>query len=182
MNKLTSVITSLLLAFFSLQSNASLIQLTADQATYEIGDTVLLDIAIESIHTDTAELGFKLNFDNSAISFDAFNFSDDILNSAFFAPSPFISSNVIDIFVLWWDSSDLPASSFNIGQVSFTAQQAYDQEFRITDAYLANWLGDDIESPTYSVSVPVPEPSTSFIMLLGLLLLPLQKKWSSSQN
>ena len=184
MKKLTTIITSLLFTLVSLQSNAALINLTADQASYAVGDTVLLDITLQDLSLDTAELGFNLNFDSSALTFDSFSFSLDILSSAFFpaADLSFFNDNIVEFFVLWWDSSDLPATSFALGQASFTAQQVYNPAFTITDAYLADVAGKDIDYPRFTSSVPVPEPSASLIMLLSLLILPLQKKLFATQK
>ena len=165
----------------SLQGNASLIKLTADHASYEVGDTVLVDISMEGLSLDTAELGFSLEFDSTAISFDFFDFSNDVVNSAWFtaADLSFSDNNLIDFFVIWWDSSDLPATSFSFGQASFTAQQAYNTDFDVKKSYSADVYGTDLDNPSFSVSVT--EPTTSLIMLFGLLLLPLQKKLSTKR-
>jgi hypothetical protein len=179
MKKLTTIVTSLLLMLVSLQSNASLIQLDANLASYEAGDTVLLDIFIKDISLETAELGFSLGFDSTAISFDSFSYSDDVLNSSPFqyeADLSYSDDNIVDFFVIWWDSIDLPDTSFSLGQVSFTALQSYDPSFYVTDAYLADYYGDDLGTPDFLTNASVPEPSTSLIMLCSLLMLPLQKK------
>jgi hypothetical protein len=184
MKKLTTIITSLLFTLVSLQSNAALINLSSAQASYEVGDTVLLDITVQDLSLDTAEIGFDLSFDSLALTFDSFSFSSDVFDSALFSAADlsFFDNNIVEFFVLWWDSSDLPATSFSLGQASFTAQQAYNPAFTITDAYLSDVAGKDIDYPTFTSSVPVPEPSASLIMLLGLLILPLHKKLFATQK
>jgi hypothetical protein len=166
------------LTFSSIQSHASIIQLSTDQANYAIGDTVTLDISLEDISSDTAELGFDLVFDSTALTFDSFNFSTDVVNSAFlaFADISFFDNNIIEVFAFWLDSSDLPSTSFNLGQVSFTAQQAYSSEFEITDAYLADENGSDLDSPSVSVSTPVSAPSAGILMMFAFVLLPLKRR------
>ncbi|MBU3003869.1 hypothetical protein [Paraglaciecola arctica] len=180
MKKLTLFISIIVLTLASLQSQATTITLSTDQLNYNIGDTVLLDIAFENVSLDTAELGFNLNFDSSALIFDSFDFSTEVINSAFLpaADVSFFDNNIIEVFVLWLDSTYLPGSSFFLGQVSFTAQQNYSPEFALTDSYLADANGADLDAPTVSV----PAPATGLLVLFGFLLLPIQKKLLAKQK
>tara|TARA_R110000751_G_scaffold49117_1_gene109545 strand:- start:60254 stop:60940 length:687 start_codon:yes stop_codon:yes gene_type:complete len=180
MKKLTLFISTIVLTLASLQSQATTITLSTDQLNYNIGDTVLLDIAFENVSLDTAELGFNLNFDSSALIFDSFDFSTEVINSAFLpaADVSFFDNNIIEVFVLWLDSTYLPGSNFFLGQVSFTAQQNYSPEFALTDSYLADANGADLDAPTVSV----PAPATGLLVLFGFLLLPIQKKLLAKQK
>ena len=174
MKKFAVVLTTLLLTLTSLHSQASFIGVSTDQTNFNAGDTVLLDLSISNISLDTAELGFNLNFDSAALAFDSFSFSDDVFNSAFLSAADlsFFDNNIVEFFVLWFDSVDLPGTSFSLGQASFTAQQASSAEFSITDAYLADVTGGDIDLPVADVSAP----TATIIMLMSLVILTVQRK------
>lgn len=174
MKKIAILITALALTLASLQSQASIIKLSTNQINYNLGDTVLLNISLENINPDTAELRFNLNFDSSTLSFDFFDFSTDVLSTAFISEGDlsFFDNSIIEIFVLWFDSADLPATSFSLGQASFTAQQDYRSEFEVTDSYLADADGMDIDT----LSVEVPAPAAGLLLLFSALILPVQRK------
>lgn len=182
MKKLTTIVTSLLLMLVSLQSNASLIQLNADQASYETGETVLIDIFMKDLSLNTTELEFNLDFDNTEIAFDSFTFSDDVFDSTPIAYADLFNPDAITFYVAWFSSIDLPAASFSLGQVSFTSLQAYNPKFDLTNIFVGDDSGNLLDTPSYSTNVPVPEPSTSLIMLFSLLILPLQKKLSAQRK
>ncbi|MEO9947106.1 MAG: hypothetical protein ABJH28_04770 [Paraglaciecola sp.] len=174
MKKLAVIITTFVLTLASLQSQASLINLSTDQASYNSGDTVLLDISVTNINPAAAELGFNVNFDSLALTFDSFDFSMDVLSSAFFpmADLSFFDDNIIEVFVLWFDSADLPGTSFSLGQVSFTAVQAFSGSFEVSDTYLADVTGADVEL----TAIDVPAPASSLLLMLTCLLIGLMNK------
>lgn len=180
MKKLAVIMTTLVLTLASLQSQASLINLSTDQASYSSGETVLLDISVSNINPTAAELGFNVNFDSLALSFDSFDFSIDVVSTAFFpaADLSFFDDNIIEVFVLWFDSTDLPGTSFSLGQVSFTANQAFSGSFEVSDAYLADATGADVEI----TPVSVPAPATGLLLMFTLLLIGLMKKRVNIRN
>lgn len=174
MKKLALIITTLVLSLASLQSQASLINLSTDQASYNSGDTVLLDISVANINPAAAELGFNINFDSVALTFNTFDFSMDVLSSAFFpmADLSFFDDSIIEVFVLWFDNNDLPATSFSLGQVSFTATEAFSGSFEVSDTYLADATGGDVDITPVAVSAP----ATGLLITFTCLLLGLMKK------
>ncbi|MEG3768501.1 hypothetical protein [Alteromonas sp. 14N.309.X.WAT.G.H12] len=173
MKPLTTLLTSLLFCCVSAHSQATSINLNTDKGSYDAGETVLLDVSIVDIDANAAELGFDLLFDETALSFDNFDFSTDILSSAFFyaADLSFFDNNIVEIFTLWFDSADLPASSFSLGQATFTATSAFDGDFSILDFYLADAFGNDIDvTPT-----SVPAPATGGLLLLACIFAALKR-------
>jgi hypothetical protein len=175
MKKLTTLIASLLLAVVCMQSHASLITLSTAQASYATGDTVLLDISLSDIPLNAQNFSFILGFDGTELNFPSFLFSSNIEDSKFFS-SYEVVGNSIEFIVNWFTSAP-PSTDFSFGQVSFTATGASSPVFDVTEAVLVDSTFTVFDVPSESVSVPAP--AAGLLMLLGLVLLPLQRKMFS---
>jgi hypothetical protein len=177
MKKLTSIIISLVFTLVCVQSHASIISLSTNQASYKVGDTVLLDISFEDLNSDTQVLGFDLNFDNTALDFDSFTSSTVLSESLIIGLNLLLVDNTITFNANWLFSS-LPSASFSLGQASFIATQAYVSVFEATDVFSQSLAQEIFDIPSASASVLVPEPSAGLLMLFAFVLLPLKRKLS----
>jgi hypothetical protein len=154
-----------LISFLSLQTQASLISFETNQMSYLNGEQVIVDVLVNNINPDAAEFDFDITFDSSALTFDRFAFSDDVLFSAFIFDAQLASSgDMVDVFSLWFDSIDLPASSFNLAQVTFVAKTDITPLFSVEN--LAVFDNAYNELPPQA---QVPEPETLILFSLALL-------------
>lgn len=156
----------------SMNANASLISFDVDQASYNDGDTVVVDIFLNSANPDLDWLEIEFLFDNSLLSFDQFFVTDDVWNNTDYddAYSDLSSLFVFVGFLADW-SVEL-GTSFKLGQAEFIA---------IGDITDVNLTTVDIfaQDADFNQIAPqqVPEPSTvALIALSGLLLMNRRRK------
>lgn len=163
----------IMLTVFTAHANAGLISYNSDKTSYLTGETVFVDLFVNNINPNAAELFFDYSFNDIELTFNSFTFSDDVLNSAFITNADtFSSPSILTIESIWFDSLDLPASSFELGQISFTAKQANTPVFEINNLEVNDINYNNLAPQIASVS----EPQTWLLFMLTIIGFILKRK------
>jgi hypothetical protein len=155
--------------FLSINANASLISFEANQASYNDGDTVLVDIFLNSANPALEWLEAELLFDDSLFSFEQFAVTGDVWFNTWYDDG-FTNADLLIIqigFLADW--IDELGTSFKLGQAEFTAiGDGVTFGLSTADIYAEDAYYEEISAQQ------VPEPS--IIALLGLAGLFLVKR------
>jgi hypothetical protein len=178
-NKITTMLSLLCFVMMSYNANATLLSFTTDKLTYEQADTVLVDVFVNNINSEAAEFGFDLGFNDLALSYEGFTFDDSVFFSAVIADASLFASNAVTFFNAWFDSADVPAASFKLGQLRFSALSATTPSFNVSNLYLADSNFNEVSAHN---SVQVPLPNSALLILIALAMFSLRKKHLSLEN
>jgi|GEM_PF-5116331 len=173
MRKLTTLLGLFLTVIISYNANANLLSFTTDKGSYTLGETVLVDIFVNDINYEAAEFGFDVKFNDSALTFRSFMFDDAVFFSAIITEADQFTSNTITLFSAWFENIDLPATSFKLGQLSFSALSEQIPTFNTNNLYVADNNFNDL-TPQGSVAIPLP--NSALLILLALTIFVFRKK------
>ncbi len=170
-------IIALLFALQCFAANASLITFDLSNNTPIAGDTLLVDIVINNINADAAELTFDIDFDDVALSFLGFTVADDVLNFGGFgsADEDLFTTGILNVGAYWFFASDKPGTSFTLGQLSFDVAGTLQETFSASNFFAADESYNQINAQSLP-QVPVPAPATFVLLALGLVGLRFIKK------
>lgn len=157
----------LILAISCFTAKAGLITYSSSN-TGEVtqNDTVSVDVLINNINPEIAELEFEVLFDDSLFTFEGFSFSTGVQSSAFITDSYETLFSSVNLYALWFDSLDVPGTSFNLGTLSFKAITNANLQLTEQLVFIGDNFGGSVSNPQQ-----VPEPSTIFMILLAVLMM-----------
>lgn len=170
-------IVGVFLALISLQSFAGLIAFEPNiTGTISAGQQVVVDVVINDLNPEVAELEFDLLFDDSLFTFDSFEFSDDVFFTAFLTDSQYLGSGQLNLFSIWFDASELPGSNFVFGQLALTANSEATAALSSQLIFAGDVTGAPVANPQ---QVSEPNVLMIFAMLMALLSMTIIKRKSS---
>ncbi|OKY27832.1 hypothetical protein [Thalassotalea sp. PP2-459] len=168
----------LLCLFVATNANANLISLNSDQASYNTNDNVLLNIAVEQVAAEMATLEVDIAFDNTLLSFEDFVFDSMMMSPPSPAFGPLFTDvtlsqpGLLSVAVWWFDATEVPSTSFNLGIAEFTALAYFTASFDIAAVRQFDINGDEIVSA-------INEPATGLLLFLSLFAL-FRKKYHNA--
>lgn len=161
----------LIMTLFTVQANAGLLTFSTNQTSYLANESVLVDITVNNINPDAAELSFDMSFNESLLAFNSFVFSNEVINSAFFTDADtFKANNILTIYSSWFSAVDLPATSFTLGQVSLTALASLKTTFTDSNLYVADEFFNQLPPEASQTNIPEPQTLLLFSALFVLLI------------
>lgn len=160
--------------------------------TYQVGDTVSLDLWISGLDStddlgglDLAGFDMNLSFNGGVTGYQNTLFSTDLDDSLFFGlTADSTSSNSLSLsgLSLLWDLSP-QASAFKLFTLNFSADNAGVSTLKLDDFILSNSWGEAFTSANYLAeitvidkSVSVPEPGTLGLLFSALALVFLRRR------
>lgn len=160
--------------------------------TYQVGDTVSLDLWISGLDStddlgglDLAGFDMNLSFNGGVTGYQNTLFSTDLDDSLFFGLTAMpTSGNGLNLsgLSLLWDLSP-QASAFKLFTLNFSADNAGVSTLKLDDFILSNSWGEAFASANYLAeitvtdkSVSVPEPGTLGLLFSALALVFLRRR------
>ena len=170
--KFLAVLLSLAVMF---NANAGLITTQSDQATYNAGDTILVDLFVNDANPVLDWLSVDFNFDSTQFLFNDFTVTDDVfLNSYYYGAYEVGTTFNVEVgFFSGW--SDFLGTSFKLGQAEFTAlEHTASPKFTIENVIALDVNYADVDPQVSAVS----EPSTValFSLMAGLVFMRKRKQ------
>ena len=156
---------NLLLLCVVANANAGLISFDlSNHGIINTGQQVTADIIVNNINMNVAELEFETLFDNTKFSFNAFSFSTAVNNSLPIIADSYLSiPESLNIYLLWLDSIDIPASNFTVGTITYTALIDASLELSEQLVFVGDVFGDLVANPQQ-----VSEPAHLVLVLIAI--------------
>lgn len=188
-------ITTLLMAFmFSLSANATLITTELNNTNFNVGDVITADIIISDIELDdtfqklVSSFELALSFNDAIVEFVSASFGDkiDVDPDPFYASEQYVTPTFRSVLLeeigyalendLFFAQDGL--SSFVLASVHFNVIGTGTGSLGFLDTIIGDSFGNEFldvstTGQEYTVSngtpVGVPEPSSIFLMILGMV-------------
>lgn len=159
---------AILFSAFCYSANASLISFDLDNPNPTTGEQLLVDVVVNNLNPEAAELSFDIAFDDTSLLFDYFILGDDVLFSGGFGAidTDLFSSGLLNAAAFWTFASDKPGTSFVLGQIAFNVLADLSPSFNVSNVFAADNNFSQIPSQG---STQVPLPATIFMFLVGLV-------------
>ncbi|MCM2680298.1 hypothetical protein [Echinimonas agarilytica] len=156
----------------SFSATASVISTEFDQTDYAAGDNVAMDVFVNAANPDIMWLDFDLEFNDTELLFEQFDFTSEVINSSFYADAyDFFGAAPLTISVEFADSWDNALSrSFKLGTASFSALAN-----TIPSASLGYFSAEDANGNTIE-QTQIPEPPAWALVGLSLMMLGAARK------
>lgn len=157
-------------------ANANIISLDSDQTNYNTGDTVLLSVGVEQIASEMATLEVDIAFDNALLSFEDFVFDLTMMSPPSPAFGPIFTDytlaqpGVLSVAVWWFDATEVPSTSFNLGVAEFTALADFSASFNLAEIRQFDINGNELVNA-------INEPATGLLLVLSLFAM-FRKKYA----
>jgi len=154
----------------AINANAGLISSETDQASYNIGDTVIVDVFVNHINPslDFLELDFSFNDSQLAFVENSWLDSADIFNFGAFADAfTFLPDTLIIQASFLNGITDVVGTSFQLGELQFTALTNIDTPLFSTAIVTAQ----DVNFNDVEAQIEVPEPAGIALFSIAALLL-----------
>jgi hypothetical protein len=174
--------------FFSLQSQAALISVELDNASYQKGETISASIWMSDLNTALAGFNIDLWFKSSVLSFDSITFGNYLTVFADTDKYSAVSGNLLNFSELNFDAlefelADLQTTAdnrFQLATITFIAKKAGAFALNFNKVELSDGLGFEI--PANEVQIgnitgtiigveEVPAPATLLLLVPALLWL-----------
>lgn len=172
-----------LLTLFTLNCQATLIELTLDKASYQQGETVTATIVAKNFPYTLGGFAGEMNFDNSALSliswqfgqgfddgFGSYSYADDSVNGSLYL------EDYADLFADEPTITAIQGSEFVLASVAFTAVGAGQQSLSLLNGVevlsFDNTMLEQLQGMVVNFDVTsVPTPASIALFSLALLLL-----------
>lgn len=152
----------LVLCFLSHAASATLITLDADKANYATNETIELNINVNEMLPDAAELEFDIAFDPVSVEFD---FLDIAPSSGVFYDFTDVNAGILTVNLWWFSALDVPAGNFNLATALFTALSDVSPVFNVVSMNQYDELGNLLQP------VAVDEPWALVLFATGLIFM-----------
>lgn len=156
----------LVLCFLTHAASATLITMTPDQTGYVTNDAISLNIEVDEMFTNAAELELEIAFDPTTVAFD---FLDIAPSSGVFLGFSDANAGLLTINTWWFSALDVPSGSFNLATAMFTALTDVSPVFSLVSMNQYDELGTLIQ-PT-----AVDEPLGFLLIATGLVLMSIRR-------
>ena len=171
--------------FFSLQTQAALISVELDNASYQKGDVISASIWIKDVNTSLASFNLDLWFKSSVLSFDSVVFGKYLTVFAATDKYQAVNGNLLNLFEMNYDALDFelaelqltPDNRFELATITFIAKKAGAFALNFDLVELSDGLGFEIEADTQNATgsvigvEEVPAPATLLLFAPALLWL-----------
>jgi len=174
--------------FFSLQTQAALISVELDNASYQKGDTISASIWMSDLNTALAGFNIDLWFKSTALTFDSITFGNCLTVFADTDKYSAVSGNLLNFSELNFDALDFelaelqatPDNRFQLATITFIAKKAGAFALNFNKVELSDGWGFEIPAQDVQVrnatgtiigAEEVPAPATLLLLAPALLWL-----------